>query len=125
MLMSNSKIPDLHTTNGPCDGEPVREMHPEATFARLQAQTPRHFLRSLTAGVGTMFLGTLASQYDSSARAAELNLDGTRRLDFTRDPSRPLAALPPQFAARATRILYLNMAVTPRQIELLESKPDM
>src|SRR5437588_381963 len=97
MLMSNSKIPDLHTTNGPCDGEPVREMHPEETFARLQAQTRRHFLRSLTAGVGTMFLGTLASQYGSSARAAELNLDGTRRLDFTRDPCR--RNLPPALNA--------------------------
>src|SRR5438105_13976806 len=103
MLMSNSKIPDLHTTNGPCDGEPVREMHPEETFARLEAQTRRHFLRSLTAGVGTMCLGTLASQYGSSARAAELNIERSRRRGCRRDPSRPPGALPPDIAVQPNR----------------------
>src|ERR1019366_8135637 len=98
MVMSDSKIRDQRTNmNDPSYGEFTGEMHPEEAFARLQAQTRRHFLRSFTAGVGTMFLGTLASQYASSARAATLALDGTPRLDFTRDPSHPLAVLPPQF----------------------------
>ena|ERR1019366_7263697 len=96
--------------NDPCDGAAPREMHPEEQLAQLQAQTRRHFLRSFSAGVGTMFLGTLASQLVSLARAAELNIDGTPRLDFSRDPSRPLAALPPEFTARAKRIIYLHMA---------------
>ena len=32
-------------------------VHAEERFALLQAQTRRHFLRSFTAGVGSMFLG--------------------------------------------------------------------
>jgi Protein of unknown function (DUF1501) len=118
-------MPDQSTTNDSCASECSREMHPEETFARLQAQTRRHFLRSLTAGVGTMFLGTMASQYAASVKAAELNTDGTPRLDFRRDPSRPLAALPPEFAARAKRIIYLHMAGAPSQLELFDYKPDL
>jgi hypothetical protein len=126
MVMSDFKIRDLHTMkNDPCDAKCTAGMHPEEAFARLQAQTRRHFLRSFTAGVGTMFLGTLASQYASSARAATLALDGTPRLDFTRDPSHPLSVLPPQFAARAKRIIYLHMAGAPSQLELFEHKPDL
>ena len=61
--MSDSKMRDKCTpnddlSNGACTGE----MHTEEDLALLQAQTRRHFLRNLTAGVGTMFLGTLASQ---------------------------------------------------------------
>src|ERR1700730_11555017 len=119
--MSDSKI---RSKNDPCQDEFPEEMHPEEKFAWLQAQTRRHFLRSFTAGVGTMFLGTLASQY-ASAKAAQLAVDGTPRLDFTRDPSRPLPALPPQFAARAKRIIYLHMAGAPSQLELFEHKPEL
>jgi hypothetical protein len=120
--MSDSEI---RPQNDPLDGEVAEEMYPEMKFALLQAQTRRHFLRSFTAGVGTMFLGTLASQFAGSASAAALALDGTPRLDFTRDPSRPLAALPPQFAARAKRIIYLHMSGAPSQLELFEHKPEL
>ena len=58
--MSDSRILNKCTaendvSNGECDGG----KHPEEKLALLQARTRRHFLRSLTAGVGTMFLGTL------------------------------------------------------------------
>ena len=36
---------------------PAGTMRREERFALLQAQTRRHFLRSFTAGVGSMFLG--------------------------------------------------------------------
>ena len=135
--MSDSEIRDNRTTmpdqstakKDLCDGDYAGGMHPEEAFARLQSQTRRHFLHSFTAGVGTMFLGTLASralaaQYVSSAMA-DLAIDGTRRLDFTRDPSRPLTVLPPEFAARAKRIIYLHMAGAPSQLELFEHKPEL
>src|SRR5215472_12016537 len=81
----------------PHAGEPAREMHPEEIFARLQAQTRRHFLRGLSAGVGSLFFGALVSRHTGLVQAAERNIDGSPRLDFTRDPSRPLASLPPEF----------------------------
>ena len=59
------------------NSEPERrwEMTLEEKLAHLQAQTRRHFLRSFSAGVGAMFLGTMGSQYLSSVRAAELDPD--------------------------------------------------
>src|SRR5215472_3440544 len=110
-------------TSDPRDGEPARVMRPEEVFARLQAQTRRHFLRGLTAGVGSMFLGVLVSEQVGLVQAAERNIDGSPRLDFTRDPSRPLAPLPPEFRARAKRIIYLHMAGAPSQLELFDYKP--
>jgi hypothetical protein len=116
-------LPDQRSDAG--GNEAAREMLPEEVFARLQAQTRRHFLRSLSAGVGAMFLGTLAAPYTGSLEAAGLNIDGTPRLDFKRDPSRPLATLPPEFRARAKRIVYLHMAGAPSQLELFDYKPDL
>ena len=101
------------------------EMHPETTFARLQAQTRRHFLRSMTGGLGAMFLGTLASPLSSTASAEELVTDGSIRLDMKRDAKTPLAVLPPQFAPRAKRVIYLHMAGAPSQLELFEYKPEL
>src|ERR1700750_1423068 len=99
------------------------ELHPERQLARLQAQTRRHFLRSLTGGLGTMFLGTMASSY--FVNAAERATEGSPHLDFSRDPRNPLAALPPQFGSRAKRVIYLHMAGAPSQLELFEYKPEL
>jgi len=120
-----------HFENRPAFADPshkpsdARGAHPEEVFARLQAQTRRHFLRGLSAGVGTMFLSVLASQESGWVTAAERNIDGTARLDFTRDAWRPLAPLPPEFRARAKRIIYLHMAGAPSQLELFDHKPDL
>ena len=100
------------------------ELHPERTLARLQAQTRRHFLRSMTGGLGAMFLGTLASP-SSSASAEELATGDSVRLDLRRDPKTPLTVLPPQFAPHAKRVIYLHMAGAPSQLELFEYKPQL
>src|ERR1700722_7033163 len=113
--MSDSEI---RVAQDPLSTERTVPIRPEERFALLQAQTRRQFLRSFTAGVGTMFLGTLASQYAGSVKAAERAIDGTPPLDFSRDPSRPLSVLSPQFAARAKRIIYLHMVGAPSQLEL-------
>src|SRR5246127_781033 len=104
---------------------PEGTLHREERFALLQAQTRRHFLRSFTAGVGSMFLGTLGSPFVSAVGAAERGSAGSPRLEFTRDPSHPLSVLPPQFAARAKRIIYLHMAGAPSQLELFDHKPEL
>ena len=103
----------------------VGPVNREQLFAQLQAQTRRHFLRSFGAGVGTMFLGTLASPFVGSSQTREFDTDGTPRLDFTRDPKTPLTVLPPQFAPRAKRVIYLHMAGAPSQLELFEHKPEL
>ena len=101
----------------------IRSASPNAVeLALLQARTRRHFLRSLGGGLGTLFLGTLASKFAPSAKAA-----GTEAasLDFSRDPRTPLSPLPPQFPARARRVIYLHMAGAPSQLELFEHKPEL
>jgi len=112
----------VHASN---ENAPATDAHPEEALARLQAQTRRHFLRSFSAGVGSMFLGNMALKSAVAGEASELSIDGMRRLDFRRDPTRPLSVLPPQFAARAKRIIYLHMAGAPSQLELFEHKPDL
>ena len=84
----------------------------ELNHARFAAQTRRHFLRDCTTGLGAMFLGTLGSR-----------LFGATKLDFSRDAGSPLAALPPQFTAKARRVIYLHMAGAPSQLELFDYKP--
>ena len=116
--MSNHKtrrgIPlDLEIRSGtPCDVE----------LACLKASTRRHFLRSLSGGLGTLFLGTLASRFVPSAKAAGAE---TAALDFSRDARTPLSPLPPQFPARIHRVIYLHMAGAPSQLELFEHKPEL
>jgi hypothetical protein len=83
----------------------------EERLALLQAQTRRHFLRNMTAGVGSMFLGTLGSPFAPQAKAAERSVDGSPRLDFMRDASRPLSVLPPQFPGRAKRIISITSPI--------------
>src|SRR5690242_13399015 len=99
------------------------EMHPELRTALLQAQTRRHFLRTLSGGLGTLFVGTSVAKYAGSANDAARSDAGN--LDFTRDASSPLAALPPQFGAKVRRVIYLHMAGAPSQLELFEHKPDL
>ena len=94
----------------------------EVELALLQSKTRRHFLRSLGGGLGTLFLGTMASKLVPSAKAAGAE---NYALDFSRDPRTPLAPLPPQFSAKVRRVIYLHMAGAPSQLELFEYKPDL
>jgi hypothetical protein len=94
----------------------------EVEMAFLQARTRRHFLRNLTGGLGTLFLGTLAAKLVPSAKAAGAE---TAALDFSRDARTPLSPLPPQFPAKVRRVIYLHMAGAPSQLELFEHKPEL
>src|SRR5215475_4927518 len=116
--MSDSKA----RTQAPIDLEISSGLPTEVELAFLQAQTRRHFLRSLGGGLGTVFLGTLASNLVPSAKAAGSE---TAALDFSRDPGTPLSPLPPQFPAKARRVIYLHMAGAPSQLELFEHKPEL
>ena len=86
----------------------------ELAQARFAAQTRRHFLRDCTTGLGAMFLSSMGAP-----------LFGSSKLDFTRDAGSPLSALPPQFTAKARRVIYLHMAGAPSQLELFDYKPDL
>lgn len=100
----------------------TRSECPEVELALLQARTRRHFLRSLGGGLGTVFLGTLASNLVPSAKAAGTE---TATLDFSRDPRTPFFPLAPQFPAKVRRVIYLHMAGAPSQLELFEYKPEL
>lgn len=91
---------------------------------QLLARTRRHFLTDGSLSLGAMFLGTMAGESTMSiARAGTPAAGGEPRLDFSRDSTQPLAPLPPQFPAKARRIIYLHMAGAPSQLELFEHKP--
>jgi hypothetical protein len=93
----------------------------ELELAILQAQTRRHFLRSLGSGMGSMFLGTSLANY-AAAPAGKNEKSG---LSFARDAATPLAVLPPQFPAKVKRVIYLHMAGAPSQLELYDYKPEL
>src|SRR3954470_12896914 len=84
----------------------------EYDHARLGAVTRRHFLRTCTTGLGVMWLAA------SAQGAAE-------KLNFARPPAEPLAPLPPQFPAKAKRVIYLHMEGATSQLELFEFKTDL
>ncbi|HEY7617185.1 MAG TPA: DUF1501 domain-containing protein, partial [Terriglobales bacterium] len=107
--------------NDPSGDELIGETR-EVQMALLQARTRRHFLRTLGGGLGTLFMGTLAAKYATSTKLSG-STTKVPHLDFTRDSSRPLSPLPPQFAAKARRVIYLHMAGAPSQLELFEHKP--
>ncbi len=94
----------------------------EAEFTLLHARTRRHFLRNLSGGLGTFFLGTLVPTLVPRVIAAGAE---TAALDFSRDARTPLSPLPPQFPAKARRVIYLHMAGAPSQLELFENKPEL
>lgn len=78
--------------------------------------TRRHFLLGCSGVLGQLFLGATAAAQDNVA-------GGDRRLNFARNPVQPLEALPPQFPAKARRVIYFHMAGAPSQLELFEHKP--
>jgi len=87
----------------------------EYAHTRLAAETRRHFLQKCSTGLGALFLSSLAGRA----------LGAPGRLNFSRPASQPLAPLPPQFAAKAKRVIYLHMAGAPSQLELFDYKPDL
>jgi hypothetical protein len=100
-----------------------KDLDAETQQRLLQAQTRRHFLDTCASGLGALFLGTMGGVAPRIASAAARAAAGEPGLDFTRDPARPLAPLPPQFAPKARRVIFLHMAGAPSQLELFEHKP--
>lgn len=100
----------------------VCDLSPRARFQINAAQTQhasrRHFLRSGTGALGAALFGMGATGLNNAAHAA-----GGATLDFTRSPSTPLAPLPPQYAPKANRVIYIHMAGAPSQLELFDHKP--
>src|SRR5579885_1458826 len=93
----------------------------ELQMAILQAQTRRHFLRSIGSGMGSLVFGASLAKYAvaSDGHADESNLS------FARDATTPLSVLPPQFPAKVRRVIYLHMAGAPSQLELYDYKPEL
>src|SRR5262252_2819733 len=102
--------------------DPKTRQLSEVELTYLRARTRRHFLRNVSGGLGTLFLGTLASRLAPSAKAAGAE---TAALDFSRDARAPLSPLPPQFPAKVRRVIYLHMAGAPSQLELYDYKPEL
>jgi len=96
--------------------------NPELQMAIVQAQTRRHFLRSVGSGVGSLFFGTSLVNYFAAANASGVERSN---LSFARDATTPLSQLPPQFPAKVKRVIYLHMAGAPSQLELFDYKPEL
>ena len=112
----------LRLTSG--DQDLSSQLQPEHQIAQVEAQTRRYFLKSATAGLGSMFLSTLFAANPGSP-AANPYVKSAERLDIHRDPRSPLAALPPQFTGKVRRVIYLHMAGAPSQHELFDYKPEL
>ena len=86
----------------------------------LKAHTRRDFLTGCTGALGSLFM---ANAGVSSAFAAETNPAGP--IDFSRNPSSPLSPLPPQFAPKARRVIFMHMAGAPSNLDLFDYKPEL
>ena len=82
-----------------------------------RAQTRRHFLQTCQTGVGAMALAGLLGRGATGAPPSPPQA--------LRGGDNPLAPRQPHFAARAKRIIYLEMAGAPPQQELFDYKPTL
>ncbi|MCX7282253.1 MAG: DUF1501 domain-containing protein [Alphaproteobacteria bacterium] len=87
-----------------------------AEYLKVQAQTRRQFVGWGAGGLGALFMNsTMAAPPQPHAVPSALN--------FARDPATPLSVLPPQFAAKVKRVIYLHMGGSPSQLDLFDYKP--
>jgi uncharacterized protein (DUF1501 family) len=82
--------------------------------AQIDADTRRRFLTWGMGGVGALYLNSALAKAPVAENVA---------LDLRRDATTPLKVLPPQFPAKANRVIYLHMGGAPSQLELFEHKP--
>src|SRR5271170_7417353 len=87
-----------------------------------RAQTRRQFLKTSQAGLGAIALAALMEGKDGFGRGPELT-DGRAHGPLPGSSENPTAPRPPQFAARAKRVIYLHMSGGPPQQDLLDNKP--
>jgi hypothetical protein len=78
----------------------------------LAAQTRRTFLGSIAGGAAAFSLGGIALGEMLAKNAPTADAD-------------PLAPRPPHFAARAKHVIYIHLAGSPSQLELLDYKPKL
>jgi hypothetical protein len=83
----------------------------------LKAHTRRDFLTGCTGALGSLFMANAGM---SSAFGAEKIHAGP--INFSRDPRSPLAPLPPQFAPKAKRVIFMHMAGAPSTLDLFDYK---
>ncbi len=83
----------------------------------LQSVTRRHFLGKGCTGVGAIALASLMQGQAQGAGGAA----GSVQID----PVRPLRVRQPHFAPKAKNIIYMHMAGSPPQQELLDFKPKL
>ena len=79
----------------------------------LLGNSRRAFLGGASAAVASAFFGSIG------AHAA----DGGYK--FARPTENPFAVVPPQFAAKAKRVIYMHMAGAPSQLDLFDYKPEL
>ncbi len=77
----------------------------------LHQITRRHFLRDCATGMGALWLTSQGLPAFSAVPR--------------RDSSKPLAVLPPHFAPKAKRVIFLHMAGAPSQFEMFQPKPEL
>ena len=82
-------------------------MHPD--LESLKNTTRRHFLKSCPVGLAGMFLGT----------------SGAPRAFGADDIANPLAQKTPHFPVRAKNVIYLHMAGSPSNLDMLDYKPEL
>ena len=81
-------------------------------IARVRNLTRRHFFRQSQAGLGAIALSSLL------AKDAPASPDGSGVVN-------PLAPRPPQFAAKAKRVIYLHLTGSPPHLDLFDYKPEL
>ncbi len=81
--------------------------------ARVRNLTRRHFFRESQAGLGGIALASMLAK-DAPAAAP----DGPAVVN-------PLAPKPPQFPAKAKRVIYLHLTGSPPHLDLFDYKPEL
>jgi hypothetical protein len=92
---------------------------PFLDHCRLTADNRRQFLGAGLGGLGAFFLNAAMAEPQAKNAAA------LAALQVQHDPSAPLSPLPPPFAPKVRRVIYLHMGGSPSQLELFDHKPEL
>lgn len=82
-------------------------------IAQVRHSTRRHFFRQSQAGLGAIALAGLLAK------------DAPAKSDEAASVINPLAPKPPQFAAKAKRVIYLHLTGSPPHLDLFDYKPEL
>ncbi|MDU0352574.1 DUF1501 domain-containing protein [Paraglaciecola aquimarina] len=89
------------------------ELH-QLRYQQLALNSRRAFLTQSGGLVGAAFLASIIPSQSFAAG---------QQLDFSRPLTEPLAPLPPQYPAKAKRVIHMHMVGAPSQLELFDYKP--